>query len=46
MKINIRNLDLVKKILEVVNKELLSEPRYYTKLINELRVVMEEFKDE
>lgn len=46
MEINIRNLDLVKKILEVVNKELTSEPMYYTKLINELRVVMEEFKDE
>lgn len=46
MEINIRNLDLVKQILEVVNKELLSEPRYYAKLINELKIVMEDFKDE
>jgi hypothetical protein len=44
MLINIRNLDLVKDLLVVVDGELKENPQHYSKLIDKLQEVLDKYK--
>ena len=44
MKIDLRNLDFIKGLLEIINKELTERPRKYARLIKLLEDYMEENK--
>ncbi len=44
MLINIRNLDLVKDLLEAIDEELKENPKHYRKLIDKLQDVLDKYK--
>ncbi len=46
MKLDIRNLDLVKKLLTAVNDEINSNPEKYSSLIVKMSKIMDTYKED
>lgn len=45
MLIDVRNLDLTKELLEVMDDEIKSNPQKYDSLIKRLQIVLNKYKD-